>query len=367
MPPKRILMTTDAVGGVWTYSLALASALGGYEIDVHLVTMGPRPSEFQRQQLKKLSNVHLYESSYRLEWMNDPWDDINRAGEWLLGLEKQFKPEIIHLNGYAHGVLPWTAPTCMVAHSCVLSWWDAVLGEQAPANWSRYRAAVSAGIQNAHHLVAPTRAMLHALAQYYPTLPARSVIYNGVSPKLFSSGRKRPIIFAAGRLWDAAKNLQMVMQVASELPWQIIIAGDGASKFPESENLSLPGRISAEEVAEYMAIASIYCFPARYEPFGLSVLEAAFSGCALVLGDIPSLRELWNNAAIFVDPEDRSALLQALLRLINESDTRVELARSALNRAKEFTLKRMAQGYLKLYERLSQTSRKRAGYAGIPL
>ncbi len=31
--------------------------------------------------------------------------------------------------------------------------------------------------------------------------------------------------------------------------------------------------------------------PARYEPFGLSVLEAALSGCALVLGDIPSLRE----------------------------------------------------------------------------
>ena len=123
MPPKRILMTSDTVGGVWTYSLALASRLAGYSIDVHLATMGPRPSRIQKRQLKRLSNVHLHESNYRLEWMEDPWDDVNRAGNWLLGLEKQFKPDIIHLNGYVHGVLPWAAPTCMVAHSCVLSWW----------------------------------------------------------------------------------------------------------------------------------------------------------------------------------------------------------------------------------------------------
>jgi len=362
MPPKRILMTSDTVGGVWTYSLALASRLAGNSIDVYLATMGPRPSQIQKRQLKRLSNVHLHESDYRLEWMEDPWDDVNRAGNWLLGLEKQFKPDIIHLNGYVHGVLPWAAPTCMVAHSCVLSWWEAVRGESAPAEWARYRTAVTAGIRDANYLVAPTRAMLEALGRYYP-LPARSVIYNGASPNLYSPGQKRPVIFAAGRLWDAAKNLEMVIKSASKLPWQVVIAGDGASKFVERENLLLLGQISPQEVADYMAIASIYCFPARYEPFGLSILEAALSGCALVLGDIPSLRELWNNAAVFVDPGDQSALLRSLSQLIENSNTRIKLARSALDRAKRFSLQRMTNAYLKVYEQLHQLSRKRIEYS----
>jgi glycogen(starch) synthase len=363
MPPKRILMTSDTVGGVWTYSLDLASRLAGYSIEVYLATMGPLPSQFQKRQLERLSNVHLHESNYRLEWMENPWDDVDRAGNWLLGLEKQFKPDIVHLNGYAHGVLPWAAPTCMVAHSCVLSWWEAVRGESAPAEWTRYRKAVTAGIRNAHYLVAPTRAMLEALGRYYPMLPARSVIYNGSSPNLYSPGQKRPLIFAAGRLWDAAKNLEMVIKCASELPWQLVIAGDGASKFPERDNLLLLGKISPQEVAEYMAIASIYCFPARYEPFGPSVLEAALSGCALVLGNIPSLRELWSSAAVFVDPDDQSALVRALSQLIENSNTRIELARSALDRAKKFNLQRMTNGYLKVYERLHQSTRKRVEYS----
>lgn len=356
MALNRILMTADTVGGVWTYSLALAGALADYRVHVDLATMGPPPSDLQKQQLKKLSNVTLHESSYRLEWMDEPWDDIERAGDWLLGLEKQLSPEIVHLNGYAHGLLPWAAPTCMVAHSCVLSWWEAVRGEQAPAEWARYRAAVSAGICSARHLVAPTRAMLEALMRHYPMLPPRTVIYNGASAQQFYPGRKQPIIFAAGRLWDTAKNLEMLMRCADELPWQVVIAGDGESKFVATKNLSLLGRVPPNKIAEHMAIASIYCFPARYEPFGLSVLEAALSGCALILGNIPSLRELWNDAAIFVDPDDHSGLARALSELIQQDDTRNALAGLAIKRANRFSLKRMVKAYLKEYEQLHQST-----------
>ncbi|MEB3829625.1 glycosyltransferase [Phormidium sp. CCY1219] len=61
--------------------------------------------------------------------------------------------------------------------------------------------------------------------------------------------------------------------------------------------------MSPEELSHWYARAAIYAFPARYEPFGLSVLEAALSGCALVLGDIPRLREMWGDAAVFANPD----------------------------------------------------------------
>jgi glycosyltransferase involved in cell wall biosynthesis len=96
--------------------------------------------------------------------------------------------------------------------------------------------------------------------------------------------------------------------------------------------------------------------PARYEPFGLSVLEAALAGCALVLGDIPSLRELWRNRAVFVAPDDPEALENAIVQLIEDPDRRNALAAGARSRAIERTPERMVEGYLAAYaEVLSST------------
>ena len=51
-----------------------------------------------------------------------------------------------------------------------------------------------------------------------------------------------------------------------------------------------------------MARTAVFVSPALYEPFGLAVLEAAQAGCALVLSDIPTFRELWDGVALFVAP-----------------------------------------------------------------
>ena len=85
------------------------------------------------------------------------------------------------------------------------------------------------------------------------------------------------------------------------------------------DHVRLLGCLAPAQVAEHLARAAIYCLPARYEPFGLSALEAGMSGCALVLGDIPSLREVWGDAALFVPPDDPDALRVALCRLIENA------------------------------------------------
>src|SRR5436305_10365958 len=86
--PLRILMTADAVGGVWTYALELARALAPHRVHVSLATMGPRPSAEQKLDAAEIPNLKLFESDFRLEWMEDPWCDVARAGEWLLELAR---------------------------------------------------------------------------------------------------------------------------------------------------------------------------------------------------------------------------------------------------------------------------------------
>ena len=77
------------------------------------------------------------------------------------------------------------------------------------------------------------------------------------------------------------------------------------------------GLCRTPELISQMSVASIFAHPALYEPFGLSVLEAARAGCCLILSDIPSLRELWDGAAIFVDPRQPEAWVRELNRLTN--------------------------------------------------
>jgi glycogen synthase len=345
-------MTADTVGGVWNYSLHLAEALRAHGVHIDLVTMGPLPSESQRREVSSLTNITLHKSSYRLEWMEDPWNDVADAGNWLLDLERELKPDIVHLNGYAHGALPWSAPVCLVGHSCVLSWWEAVHREPVPAGWHQYRTAVTEGIRAADQVIAPSLSMLEALRRWYGPLARSSVIHNGMAANRFYSAGKLPMVFAAGRLWDKAKNLDLLIRSARQLPWPIAIAGDGNANLPLPDNVSLVGKLPARKMVNYLAVASIYCLPARYEPFGLSVLEAALSGCALVLGDIDVLRELWNNAALFVSPDNPAELTQALQKLMEHEGTRQKFGWLAKERATCFSAQGMAAGYLQVYERL---------------
>lgn len=353
--PRRILMTADTVGGVWTYALELARALGRHGVAVSLATMGAPIRPEQRAEAEAIPNLTLYPSAFKLEWMESPWEEVARAGEWLLDLEGQIQPDLIHLNGYAHGALPWKAPVLVAGHSCVLSWWRSVKGEEAPAAWDRYREAVSRGLQKADCVVAPTGAMLAELRKYYGPLRRDRVIPNGREASFFTAHPKEPLIFTAGRLWDEAKNVALLDRIAHDLSWPVFVAGE--SRHPDGEEVAFNalrplGRLSAAALAGWLSRAAIYVLPARYEPFGLAPLEAALSGCALVLGDPPSLREVWGEAALFVPPDDPEALRAVLQRLIDDPLLRESIACRARAQADRYTSDRMAAGYLMLYQKM---------------
>ena len=339
-------MTTDTVGGVWGYAVQLARAVAPAGVTVTLAAIG-RASDDQRAEAAGLS---LVESDFKLEWMDDPWADVAASGRWLLDLERQLHPHVVHLNGYAHGRLPFNAPTVVVGHSCVASWWQAVHGEPAPAEWDRYRAEVSAGWHAATAVVAPSHAMLAELVRLYGPRRDSTVIYNGRSMADFPRGSKEPFVLAAGRMWDEAKNLATLQRAAVGLPWPVRVAGEG--RMGQAVDLLL-GRLDKPAMARQYFRASIYCLPAKYEPFGLSILEAALSGCALVVGDIPTLRELWDGAAAFVSPDDADQLHATLRRLIDDPAERASLADLGRGRAMRYRVPSMSAAYLSLYRRLA--------------
>jgi glycogen synthase len=353
-----VLMTADTVGGVWPYSVGLCRSLP--EIHFILATLGPRPVEAQRDAVRKLRNVMLVESDYRLEWMADGDFDFEQSLNWLYELIEEHDVDLVHVNDYGHARLGLDLPVVAVAHSDVLSWWEAVHKSAAPAQWDGYRGRVIAGLAAATRIIAPTAAALGDLDRHYlPQASRASVIPNGIDVAAFPVLDKRPVVLGAGRLWDAAKNVAALDAAAPGLPWPVEIAGE--VEHPEGgvagcSNVRLLGRLPPAEMARHLGSAGIYAAPARYEPFGLAILEAAAAGCPLVVGDIASLRENWDGAALFADPESPAELHTAIVALIADPEERSRLARVAQCRARSFTLDRMAQAYSVLYRDMMRCS-----------
>lgn len=349
-----VLMTTDTLGGVWTYATSLASSLAALGADVHLVSMGPRPRPDQREMLSD-SAVRLIESDLALEWQDPDAANIVHARDFLGSVEERIKPDIIHLNSFREATLNWHAPVVVVAHSCVNSWGIACKDSDwlAEPKWRHYSMLVEAGLGRADAWVAPTRAFGTIMRKLYHPHARGIVIHNGLASSRESTDPKKPLIFAAGRMWDAAKNLAVLAAAGQDLDWPIFVAGTAASSAGHLVGgIELLGELSHAELRQRLRRAAIFASPARYEPFGLSVLEAAIAGCALVLSDIPSFRELWSGAAEFVPPDDAHRLRAALGELCADSRKRKRLQLAATQRARRYSMRQMTDAYARLYRSL---------------
>ena len=344
----NILLTADTVGGVWTFALELTDALAERGARVTLVAIGDPLRPDQEAELRRSRAQTVHTATFALEWMPDPWQDLEHAGEWLLRLRDEAQPDLVHASAYAHASLPWQVPVILTAHSCVLSWFEAVRGTPPPPEWDGYRGLVAEGLAAADVIAAPTRAMLDAIERHYDPPGPRLVIANGRRRASAPAAAKEPFVLSAGRVWDEAKNIAALVRIAPSLRWPVVVAGHGSARSANA-NVTTLGRVARTELDDLLARASIFTLPARYEPLGLGPLEAAQAGCALVLGDVPSLREVWDDAATFVPPDDDAALSNALGGLIEDGSLRSELGERARRHASRYSPERMAEGYLAAY------------------
>lgn len=212
-------------------------------------------------------------------------------------------------------------------------------------------------------LLAPSRWMLSQIEKYYGQTTRSDVIYNGRSPQWFNPhGDKDNLVLTVGRLWDAAKQVSLLTEC--DCGWPVMIAG--ATEHPDEAyrgetkqivcegTLELKGSQSPEQLRSLFSRAAVYAATSRYEPFGLALVEAALSRCAIVANDIPSLRELWGETACYFRTDDADSLRAAVAGLRNDPLMRRHLAELAYQRARRrFTADRMVQEYLGLYESLT--------------
>ena len=360
----RILMTTDTVGGVWTFTKELSIGLLNNGCAVALVSLGRKPSPAQaawaQQQGARWGARFRYESlDTPLEWMTENARAFTGAAPALLEVAEDFGADLCLSSQYCFGALECDIPRVVVAHSDVLSWAEACRQDGLEqSEWlDTYRKLVQDGLDAADAVVAPTQWMLDALANNFKIPPDRQVISNGRTLASADGATKRNIqAVTAGRLWDEAKNLKMLERVDSPIP--LMIAGEteygSANLTINGTDIRFLGALEENDLLQLFHESSIYICTSRYEPFGLAPLEAAQCGCAVLANDIPSLREVWEDAALyFSGPESLSSWLW---RLSGHPWLHNEAREIARDRAREFTVERMTQGYLDLFRSMLKQS-----------
>ncbi len=306
---RRVMMTTDAVGGVWRYSMDLAHGLTRRGWSVRLAVLGPPPGPAQRAE----ALAELVETGLQLDWTAESPAELERISASLAQVAQGSDVALLHAPALL-GDAAWPAPVATTVHSCVGTWWRAVRGGPLPPDLAWRAAATRAGLLRTGAVIAPTCALAAALQDIYGVTEP-TVVHNGRVPRLAPEVVGRRGVLTAGRLWDEGKGVACLDRVASRLGAPFAAAGsirapDGAGIV--LRHLRLLGVLDEPAMAAAMAAARVFASAARYEPFGLAVLEAAQAGCALVLSDIPSFRELWDDAAVFVASGDEDGWVSAL-------------------------------------------------------
>jgi glycosyltransferase involved in cell wall biosynthesis len=365
MSSMRLLLVTDAVGGVWVYSLELARALRTLDVETVIAVMGPSPNAKQR---RDAAGFDLIDTGLPLEWFDTSAAKMRGAGRVLAEIAEREHADLVQTCSAALlAAADFAQPCIAVQHSCVASWWAAVKGTPLPPDFEWRREMVGEGLGRASAVITPSLSFAAETARIYG-LATVNTVHNGRRAAVPPNIPQGEFVFTAGRLWDEGKNVATLDAAAARIgaPFQAAGATDG----PNGARIALQhiqtlGELSDTRLAGLFAARPIYASAALYEPFGLSVLEAAQAGCALVLSDIPTHREIWDESAIFVPPREDETFAAVIEFLLEDADEREELGQLARSRASHYTPERMTRGMAELYARVAAAAVAPQPMAGV--
>lgn len=357
MARTRILLTADAIGGVWQYATDLARALQPLGYDPVIALLGPAPSPAQRVEA---ADLRLIDTGLPLDWLSGNPEPVLAAGDAIARLAAEERVDLVHLNQPSLAARArFPAPVVAVAHGCIGTWWQAASGTAPEPAYAWADALTRAGLHAADAVVAPSSSYAATVRHHHGLTEAPVVVHNGRTPvSLIADESAADHVFTAGRLWDRVKNTALLDRVAAFLPVPFRAAGkvEGPNgERVQTANLHLTGQLDAAAMAHELAGCPIFVSAAGFEPFGLAVLEAAAAGCPLVLSGIDTFRELWTGAALFVESEDEEGYIHAISRVRTDATLRGHLGEAAKLRSRRYTPEAMAAGTAAIYAGLLDT------------
>jgi glycosyltransferase involved in cell wall biosynthesis len=118
-----------------------------------------------------------------------------------------------------------------------------------------------------------------------------------------------------------------------------------------SRNVVLPGYIDDSQLKAMYSRALFSVYPSLYEGFGLPPLESMTFGCPAIVSNIPALREISGDAALYIDPESETDMTEKMNLLASSPVLRTELREKGYRQIQRYSWDKSAKQVLDIVNR----------------
>jgi len=240
------------------------------------------------------------------------------------------------------------------------------------------KALIPRSLRMAAKTIAVSEFTREEIEKFYK-IPAEkiAVAENGIDFETFNQNVSREKLDAVRKKYDLPekfvfyigtlqprKNIPVLIEAAKDLDTKLIVAGNRkAHNFdPEidatiekcglQKKIIFPGWINEEDKPAMYKLADCFVFPSLYEGFGIPILEAMAAGTPVVSSDIPALREVGGDTALFCDPKNGLEFAENIRKILTDKDLRKILIEKGKQQAQKFSWHQTAEKMLKIYKSL---------------
>ncbi len=229
-----------------------------------------------------------------------------------------------------------------------------------------YKKVINHAIYKSQKIITPSVFVKGEILKNFNINPSKIVVtYEAAEEEYFKSQspKKENFILYVGNAYPH-KNLNKLldaMQNVKDAKLILVCPRDVFSSRLNSEitkrnlqkSVELKGYLQPKELSNLFQKAQAYVFPSLSEGFGIPGLNAMASGIPLIASDIPVLREVYGDGAIYFDPKDPKDIAEKISHVLSDDKIKPELIKKGKTQAQKYSWQKMAKETLAIYENLN--------------
>ena len=357
---------------VYFFNLVKNLAATDKENEYRLYTdRDPKDDSDSAREIKKLE----LGPNFKIIFLNSP----NRFWWNLWTLPKYLKKnpvDIFHTQYIAPFWLPKKIKLVLTIHDISFNFFPEYIKK---TDLFFLRMLIPRSIRRADKIITVSASEQKQIIDFYKIPPEKiDFTYNGVDFEKFSQNysdkqkealRKKynlpeKFLLYLGTL-QPRKNIPVIIEAIKSLNIKLVLAGNrDARNFDQKideaikknglqDKIIFPGWIDEKDKPILLQMAECFVFPSLYEGFGIPIIEAMAASLPVVCSDIPVLREIGKNAALFCDPKNSQQFAENISKILDDQSLREKLVRSGIETAQKFTWPKTAEKTLEIYASLA--------------
>ncbi len=191
--------------------------------------------------------------------------------------------------------------------------------------------------------------------------PPDPSIRNEIKNQLGWPTNKKVLLFISSQVDNPIKGFDVFINALTKINsnnWIAYVVGGNYKNSAHVANkkglkIRFVGKVEEGKMEKYYQGCDIYVASTFDETYGRTVVEALANGCQVICSDIPVLREVTNNKALFFEVGSSDKLADIINHTIENPQSEKKLFDLALNARKRFSKNRMGKNYLKLYKQIA--------------